>query len=223
MFTFLKWSLSLSFSAVDNAPVPLWSPDSAVGTTVQEASEKNLPVKLDSLDRFTVSISAGFGLPHPVCALLFCILPGLYCPHFHLPYASFTCLVSVRNTHCSQDTLLPQLLIFLWIGIDHSRALRGCLARPASSPRVLCPGRLPPRQPLYQFLEQAEACFHEVQGDNVAACLPHITWGLACYQLTITAAFIIRLLLFCWSFVLYSWAAYKAEHLFCGLVQHIHA
>lgn len=153
MFTLLKWSLFQSSSAVDNASLPPSSSDSVLGTTFWETS-KNLPVKQGSPDTSTVSISGKFW---PLSSSLHaaCLYSSwIVCPHFHLP--CFLFLFGLSQKFPLQPGYPPaalHLLIFLWIGMDHSLALRGCLGRPAGSPRVLCPGRLPPKKSFYTFPE----------------------------------------------------------------------
>lgn len=105
--------------------------------------------------------------------LLFCVLPGLFRPYFHLLNASFSWLGSVRNSHCSQATLLTHLLIFLGIGMDQPWDSRSCHGRSANCARALCLGILPPRVSLCQFPERAELCFHVEQVGDVASG-PHL-------------------------------------------------
>lgn len=113
MFTLLKRSLSQSSSAVDNATPAPSSPDSTLGTTLWEASQKNLSVKRGSPDTLTVSISGKFCPSSSSLHAALLYSSWIIGPHFYLPYVSFSCLGSVRNSHCSQATLLLCLLIYL--------------------------------------------------------------------------------------------------------------
>lgn len=203
MFILLQGSLSQSSSALDNVISPSSSPVSALGTILWEVSGENLSVKWGSPDTMTISISVlGKIWPSPSsihASLLYS--SWMFWPYFHLLNTSFSGLGSVRNSHCSQATLLTHLLIFLWIGMNQSWASRSCLERPANCARALCLGMLPPRESLCQFPEQAELCFHVEQVGDVAADSRLLgTCILPCDN---HCSFHHKTAFFSWSFLLY--------------------
>lgn len=228
MFILLQGSLSQSSSALDNVIFPSSSPVSALGTILWEVSGENLSVKWGSPDTMTISISILRKIwPSPSsihASLLYS--SWMFWPYFRLLNTSFSGLGSVRNSHCSQATLLTHLLIFLWIGMNQSWASRSCLERPANCARALCLGMLPPRGSLCQFPEQAELCFLVEQVGDVAAdsrllgtCILPYYNHCSFHHKTVVFFFLI---IFTLSILLFFPDHFYSIHLFCWLVQHIH-